>query len=132
MATMRDIIKRSYRKLGIVATDASMTADQASDGIETLNAVLHEWKLRDVDITHSDLTLNDTFPLADEYKEGTVHILAGRLSPDYETPANFNPDDFFRAIQAAYSTIATVTLDKAVTELPSKKSRDGTIGYLWE
>ena len=131
MATMQDIVERAYRKLGIVAYDAAMTADQASEGVETLNSLLHEWKLRDVDISHTDAELTDTFPLGDEYKEGTVHILAARLSPNYQTPAGFDPDHFFRVIQAAYSTIDTVTLDKAVTEVPSKKERDGTLGYLW-
>ncbi len=131
MATMQDLIERAYRKLGIVAYDVDMTADQASEGLETLNSLLHEWKLRDVDISYSDLELTGTFPLTDEYKEGTVHILAGRLSPNYEVPANFDPDHFFRVIQAAYSTIDEVSLDKAVTEVPSKKERDGTLGYLW-
>lgn len=129
MATMRDIVHRSYRKLGIVASDADMTADQASDGIDALNTLLHEWKLRGVDISHSDLGLNDTFPLGNEFKEGVLHILAGRLSPDYEAPANFDPDDFFRAIQVAYLTISEVTFERPAIELPSKKARDGTLSY---
>lgn len=131
MATMQDVIERAYRKLGIVAYDTAMTADEASEGLDTLNSLLHEWKLRDVDITHTDLELVDTFPLGDEFKEGTVHILASRLSPNYEVPANFDPDHFFRVIQAAYLAIDEVSLDKAVTEVPSKKERDGTLGYLW-
>lgn len=131
MATMQDIVKDAYRKLGIVAEDTAMTADQGSEGVDTLNDMLHEWKLRGVDITHTDKTLTDTFPLGDEYKEGTKHMLASRLSPNYEVPASFDADDFFRAIQAAYMTIDVVAFDKAVTELPSKKERDGTLGYLW-
>ncbi len=129
MATMRDIIKRAYRKIGIVAFDVDMTADQASEGLETLNSLFHEWKLRSVDISHSDLGLDDAFPLGDEFKEGTVHILAGRISPNYEAPAAFDPDDFFRAIRISYLTISEVSLDRALYEVPSKKARDGTLSY---
>jgi hypothetical protein len=126
---MSDIINRAYRKLGIIAFDIDMTADQASEGLETLNSLLHEWKLRSVDISHSDLALSGTFPLGDEYKEGVIHILAGRLSPNYEAPASFDPDDFFRAIQIAYLTVDEVTIERPLVEVPSKKARDGTLSY---
>lgn len=131
MATMRDIVGRAFRKNGLTASDTDLTADQASEGLDALNAMLHEWKLRGVDISHSDLGLDGTFPLGDEYKDGVVHMLAARLWPDYMVPPAFDPDDFFRAIQAAYLTIETVSLPKAVTEVPSKKARDGTLGYDW-
>lgn len=129
MATMRDIIHRAYRKGGIVAFDAPMTSEEADEGLETLNSLLHEWKLRSVDISHADLTLNGTFPLGDEFKEGTVHILASRLSPNYQFPIGFDADDFFRAIQVAYLTIGTVSFDRSIYEVPSKKARDGTLSY---
>ncbi|KIC39360.1 hypothetical protein [Leisingera sp. ANG-M7] len=131
MATMRDIVTRAYRKARIAGSGESLEAEQADEGNEQLNAMLHEWKLRGVDITHTDKGLSDTFPLGPEYEHGTVLLLAEAVGPEFNLPASFNADDFFRAIQAAYLTIDTVSFDKAVTEVPSKKERDGTLGYQW-
>ena len=35
MTTARDIVERAFRKLGVVASDEPMTADQAANGIDT-------------------------------------------------------------------------------------------------
>lgn len=131
MATMRDIIVRAFRKASITGVDTNPTATEIDEGLTALNGMLHEWKLRGVDISHSTLALNGTFPIGPEYEDGTAYLLASRLSPDYLAPVSFDADDFFRTIQAAYMTIATVSLDKAVTEVPSKKARDGTLGYYY-
>ena len=37
MSTARDIVEAAFRKLGIVASDEAMTADQADNGINALN-----------------------------------------------------------------------------------------------
>lgn len=128
MPTMADIVNRAYRKIGVLAIDEELGGDEAETGIEALNGMLHEWSLRGVDISHTDKILSDEFPLAAAYRDGTVYMLASRLAPDYVVPQAFDADDFFRAIQAAYMTIDTVSFDKALTEVPSKKERDGTLG----
>lgn len=124
MTTAIDIVRRAFRKIGVLAVDTQPSADQHQDGIDTLNMMLHEWKLRGVDIAHTDLAASDTFPLSSEYELGTVYLLAAALSPNYEVPASFNADDFFRAMQAAYITVSAVTLPKAMTLLPSRNAHD--------
>jgi hypothetical protein len=131
MATARDIVNRAFRKIDVAGVGEALDAEQSDEGLETLNMMLHEWKLRGVDLTHTDLAFGDTFPLASEYEMGTVYMLSAHLSPNYQAPSAFNADDFFRAIQAAYATIATVTLDSALTDLPSRRARDGTLGWWW-
>lgn len=128
MATMLDIVTRAHRTAGIGGQGEELDADMAAEGLEFLNAMMHEWKLRGVDISHSDLSLAATFPLDPEYEFGTATLLASRISPNYNRPVMFDADDFFRAIQAAYMTIAEVSLPKATYQVPSKKSRDGTLG----
>lgn len=128
MATMLDIVTRAYRKARIAGSGENLEAEQANEGNEQLNAMLHEWKLRGVDITHTDKALSDTFPLGPEFEQGTVLLLAEAVGPEFNAPANFNADDFFRAIQAAYLAIDAVSFDKAVTELPSKLARNKTLG----
>lgn len=128
MATAQDIVTRALQKCRVTPIGEAPQASDASHGLDALNQMMHAWKLRGVDITHSDLGLADTFPLADAYQEGTVYMLAGRLSTDYQAPRDFDADDWFRAIQAAYMTISEATMPPALTKVPSQKSRDGTVG----
>ena len=111
MTTALDIATRAYRKLGIAGTGDTLTADELAEGIDALNAMMHGWKLAGVDIEHTDLSSDDTFPLGPEFAEGTVYLLASRISPDFTTPASFDADDWFRKFQAAYMAIDTVNMD---------------------
>lgn len=120
MTATREIVSRAFRKIGVVSADTEIEAHEMQEGIDTLNMMLHEWKLSSVDTSHSDLTAGSEFPLDPEYEFGTVYMLAMHLSPTYEAPANFNADDFFRRIQAAYMTIDTVAMPKALTETAYK------------
>lgn len=119
MTTVRDIVERAHRKIGVVAQDEAMTADQAQAGLDTYNDMLHAWALDGITLSpaFADQALADTFPLADKFREGTAYMLAGRLSPDYAAPVGFDPDDFFRKIQASYAVITPVTIDPALTHL---------------
>lgn len=127
MATVRDIVERAHKKMGVIGKGESMPADYLSDGVDALNEMLHGWKSMGVDVSHSDLSEADTFPLADEYKEGTIYMLAARLSPEYSLPPMFNPDDWFRALQAGYTTIDTLSAPKMLTRMPSWEDREGNL-----
>lgn len=117
MATVRDIVERAHRKLGVVAQDEAMTADQGQAGLDAFNEMLHAWALDGItlDPAFADTTLVAAFPLADKYREGTIYLLASRLSPEYQAPANFDADDFFRKLQGDYFVAPTSTLDTAIT-----------------
>lgn len=124
MATTLEIVTRAFRKIGVVSATETLTADQVASGVDTLNMMMHAWKTRGVDVTHSDLAASDTFTLDPEYHEGTVYVLAGRLSPDYSIPPEFDADDWFRTLQAAYQTPLTVTIPRALTQMPSQFRRN--------
>ena len=89
--------------------------------------MLAAWKLADVDITHTALALTDTFPIADEYEEGTVYMLAARIAPDFNYPVGFDADDFFRRIQAAYCSLPSLTVPNALLRPPSREAREGNL-----
>lgn len=120
MATARDIVNRALRKARIVGHAENASAADASAALEDLNMMLAAWKLAGVDISHTALEMSTTFPLADEYEEGTVYMLTSRISPDYNMPVSFDADDFFRKIQAAYLSISEVTMPDALLEMPSQ------------
>lgn len=121
MANMLDIVTRAFRKIGVTAKDEVLDASDSAHGIEALNAMMHAWKLRGVDTEHVTLDLSDPFPLAPEFEEGTVYLLASRISPDYEVPQSFDADDWFRAFQAAYIVIPVATIPRALLRTPSQR-----------
>jgi len=118
MATALDIVTRAYRKAGIGGMGETISAEMSAEGIDALNAMIHGWKLQGVDTTHTDIAITDTFPLASEYEEGTVYLLASRLSPDFMVPASFDADAWFRTFQAANMTIASVNMSSGLLNLP--------------
>ena len=115
MTTARDIVERAFRKLGVVASDEPMTADQAQNGLDTLNMMMHAWMLDGIDVGHIDLQLADQFSLEPQFAEGTVYLLAERLSPDYSAPANFDPREFKKRLSAAFLIIPDSKIDTVLT-----------------
>lgn len=115
MTTARDIVERAYRKIGVVASDEPMTADQAENGINALNMMMHGWLLDGIDIGHIDLELADVFTMEPQFEEGCVYLLAERLSPDYSAPANFSTSMFKQRLSVAYLIIPTSKLDRTLS-----------------
>ena len=113
MATVRDIVTRAYRKIGVVASDEPMTPDQASAGLDAFNDMVHGWDVFGVRLGAIDLDLNSPFPLEPRFREGTVYQLAARLAPDHAVAAP-DPDAFFRALQAAYLVIPSACLPGSI------------------
>lgn len=110
MTAALDIVTRAYRKLGIAGTGDTLSAEELAEGIDALNAMIYAWKLAGVDTEHTPLSSTSDFPLAPEFEEGTVFLLASRLSTDYMVPASFDADDWFRKFQAAHMTIGKVSM----------------------
>ena len=54
-----DLIEGSMRLLGAIATGETMTADEANDGLNSLNDVLETWSLENLTVWGVD---NQTFP----------------------------------------------------------------------
>lgn len=115
MATCRDIVEAAFRKLGVVASDEPLTADQADNGINALNRMMHGWLLDGIDIGHIDLQLADVFSMEPQFEEGCIYLLAERLSPDYTAPANFSPSEFKKRLSAAFLIIPTSKFDLTLT-----------------
>jgi hypothetical protein len=122
MTTVRDIVERAYRKIGVVSADEAMQADAAASGLDAFNEMLSAWALHGITLSpaFTDAALADAFPLADKFREGTIYLLASRLSPEWMAPVAFDADDFFRRVQAAYMVIEESTIDRGLTVMPSQ------------
>jgi hypothetical protein len=113
--TARDIIERAYRKIGVVAVDEPMTADQGANGLDALNMMLHGWEVYGINIGHSDMTLASDFTVPVQFHEGVVYMLAQRLAPDMQV-RGVDADEWLRLIRSYYKA----NFENApVAELPS-------------
>lgn len=127
MTTVRDVIQRAFRKVGILAHDEDLEGADSQNGLDAFNELLHGFSARGVDLTYTDLDFEDTFPLADKYREGVVYLLADRISPEYALPVGFDADDWFRTIQAGYATDQEQTIPNALLRPPSRAARESNL-----
>jgi hypothetical protein len=61
MTTVRDIIERAYRKIGIKAEDEAISGDMLTNGVDNFNSMLFGWKIFGIDVLHVEQTAPDTF-----------------------------------------------------------------------
>lgn len=127
MATVADIVTRAFRKIGVAAEDDPLTANQIQNGVDTFNDMVHAWALRGVDLAHTDAAAGDAFPLPEDFREGAVYLLAERLAPDYQVPASFNADDWFRDLHRSVLTTDAAEMPAALINLPSRLWRSGGV-----
>ena len=120
MSLMSEIATDALRKIGIAAEDETPAADTIAVAVRSLNQMLHGWKLRGVDLGFTTLGPSDPFPLDPEFEEGAVYVLAGRLSHTYTAPTGFDPDDWFRTIQAAYMIIDDAEIPRTLRRTSSQ------------
>lgn len=128
MATVRDVVTRACRKVGLVSANEPLDADMAQSGLDAFNEMLFGWKSQGVDVTHTEQALDDTFAIADQHREATVYLLAAKLADEFMVPHSINVVEWFRPIQAAYMTIATVALPKATYVVPSADAHEEYFG----
>jgi hypothetical protein len=123
MTTAYDIVRAALRKIGVTGAEVVPTADELAEGLAALNRMLHGWKLRGVDIEHTDLAADTTFPLGPEYELGTIYLLARDISHDFMVPPSFDPERWFRNMQAAYLVPAEAVIPKGLQIMPSQYGR---------
>jgi hypothetical protein len=83
MTTARDLITMSLRSIGVLHSGETPSAEEANDGLVTLNQMLNSWLYEGIDLEFIPLTLNDTVPYPDDHIGPFRWNLALRLSPDY-------------------------------------------------
>lgn len=119
MTTVRDIVTRAFRKDGITAQDEEMTADQAARGLESFNGVMHSLALQGVNFGHTDVALDDAFPLAPQFQRAFVHMLAREIAPDFSV-AGVSDSEFLRQLQAFYCVVPEVPSSRVLRGTPSQ------------
>jgi hypothetical protein len=113
MATVRDIVERALRKIGVVAIDEAMTADQAQIGLDALNMMMAALELDGIDVAWIEAELPDQFAMEPKFHEGLVYMLASRLAPDFSFPS-FDESRFKRGLSAAYLIVPDAVIDRTL------------------
>ena len=121
MPTVRDICVQALRKIG--AADLSVDGDGISEALDAYNNMMHGWRILGADVGHSTQELSDQFTIGDEFAEGAIYVLATRLSPNYELPPQFDADMWWRAIQAAHTSVDPLSFDAGLLNMPSQRFR---------
>lgn len=81
MATASDLIRRAYRLANIVGREATVSAREVSDGLDSLNEMLDYWRASEqIDIGLFDVQASDTIPR--ERFEPLRYNLALRLADE--------------------------------------------------
>lgn len=120
MSTMDEIVLRAYRKIGVVAADEAMTADQHKTGLDALNSMMAGWSAYGVEYLHPEsLTGGSEFPLPFRFEQATVNLLAQDIAPD--AGLSFDADTFLRLLQAHFLTVPSIRFDGALTDTPSQR-----------
>ena len=84
MATNQQIIDSALSKLGVIEAGETANATDSATTLGVLNAMLHEWKYRDMDFNwFTQDTLSDTAPIPEWALEGVRSNLAVRAASDF-------------------------------------------------
>lgn len=122
MTTVLDVITRAHRKLGVSGQGEALSAEMAAEGLAALNDMMAGWRLQGINRLHIPLeTGSEAFPMAPEFIEGVVYLLASRLGPNYEVPPSFDHSRFLRQLQTAFLSVEEVDMPTALTRLPSSR-----------
>jgi len=95
--TARDVINRSLRILGVLASGEAATASEANDALVALNSMIDSWQADYAEwFTASTFsTLNTSQYLPRGYEAAIVYNLCVELAPEYGV--NTSPDIVSRA-----------------------------------
>lgn len=125
--TARDLITDAYRKVGIVAEDEAMTADQAATGVREMNRMLKGWQNKGVNLwAKSSQTL--TLTTAASYSLNPVRpirILSARFTRSgIETPIQEMTRD-------EYDRLPVKTSTGQPTSFHYDRQREAALFYVW-
>lgn len=123
MTTANSAITSALRLIGVVAKDEAMDAQDADNGLQAMNHMMHGWKARGVDVGHVDLALEGDIQLDDMFIEDLIYLLAVRLAGEYGV-SRPQPDgiDHMQGLRNTYTILGVSTVDAGLLRLPSQFS----------
>lgn len=125
MATARDILNRAMRRLRVIGIEEEMEAAQARDALALMNAMMHGWRSRGVDIEHTNYELGTETALGDEWDLALEYLVAEHIGPTYNrqlsSAESMEKRRWWRNLKAEYTTATASALDKTLQRLDVNK-----------
>ncbi len=81
--TVDKMVRRALQLIGVLEGGETPSAAAMSDGIDTLNEMLHAWASKGADTAHTTLSNGGELLVRDEFLEAVRFNLAIRLAPEY-------------------------------------------------
>lgn len=131
MTTARVVITRALKLLRVIADEETPTASQISDGVDSLNELLHGLKSHGADIGYSNLTADDDLPVPPEHIRPIRYILAVDLAAEYASALTpevaVEAKDSMTVLQAYYGRKTVLQVDDSFQEQTGRNAYyDGT------
>ena len=123
---VRDLVTGSMRLLGVLRQGENPTAQEAADGMISLNGMLNAWILQGIDLEFLNFaSLNDVIPYPDDHIPAFRYNLAVELAPECGvtvTPAiGTRASQYFQALQVFYSDPDTLEFDSFFIFQPNRR-----------
>ena len=120
MSTAQEIINKSSKKAGLLARGGQqLESDINTDVLDLLNLMLERWRNNGVDLGLPTLSLTTELIIDGADEETIVIQLALRIIADFNRPQRAGlaaaGSSAFTELQAKYSVITEMTLDKSLT-----------------
>jgi hypothetical protein len=123
MTIMREFIRRAYRRIGVVASDEPMTADQLDVGMQEFASLLRAWDGWGIKSAPVDITAESAFPMADAFEDHAGTILASRLAEMNGLPG---PDR-----REAENRMLNMAMETPKAEIPLALRRTDPVRRFW-
>lgn len=81
-----DIVTGALKRLRVIASNETPSAEDAKDGLAALNDMMFALKVDNVNTHWTELTLAGEFPLDPEHVQGVKAMLAVRVAEDFGKP----------------------------------------------
>lgn len=115
MATAREVITGTLRKLRVYAAGETPTAEDMDDCLVSLNEMLASWRNDGIDLSHVTLALSDTLDVPDDHLVTVKLSLAEHIGGEYGAELSATDAAVAErgrmALRAAYFTIAKLDTD---------------------
>lgn len=121
MSTAPEIVTKALRRLAVIDSTQTPTAEDLRDGTDALDAMIASWAVKGVDVTLD-------IPLGQAHEAGIIAMLARRLASDYGTDAApqvmRDAEEGWSALQHAYITAPNATFDDALIATQGRSLTD--------
>ena len=127
MANNIDVITTAYRLAGIITETEAPSAEQARDGLRSMNRMLLRWNRDGIELGYYEQDdLTDETPVPDDLLDGVEYNLAKRLAG--ENGQTLDPAVAMEA-QESYDALIRETIEDCVADMDHMP---GSIRYVYD